>query len=131
MSTTEALNRFIARVEENAHADAIEEFYTPDASMRENQSAPRTGRDALVAGERKVLTRAKSVASKHVGPVFVSGDHMVVRWLFRFEWQDGSITEMEEIAHQRWEGERIAEKTFFYDPAQRVPRKPSSEEAQP
>jgi hypothetical protein len=31
---------------------------------------------------------------------------------------------MEELAWQRWEGERIAEETFFYDPAQRVPRMP-------
>jgi hypothetical protein len=30
---------------------------------------------------------------------------------------------MEELAYQRWEGERIAEEKFFYDPAQRVPRK--------
>ena len=30
---------------------------------------------------------------------------------------------MEELAYQRWEGERIAEETFFYDPAQRVPKK--------
>jgi hypothetical protein len=30
---------------------------------------------------------------------------------------------MEELAYQRWEGERIAEETFFYDPAQLVPRK--------
>ena len=29
---------------------------------------------------------------------------------------------MEELACQRWEGERIAEETFFYDPAQRVPK---------
>jgi hypothetical protein len=29
---------------------------------------------------------------------------------------------MEELAWQRWEGERIAEETFFYDPAQRLPR---------
>ncbi|HEY2408429.1 MAG TPA: hypothetical protein VGI10_20620 [Polyangiaceae bacterium] len=27
------------------------------------------------------------------------------------------------LAHQRWEGERIAEETFFYDPAQRTPVK--------
>jgi hypothetical protein len=27
------------------------------------------------------------------------------------------------LAYQRWEGERIAEETFFYDTAQRVPRK--------
>jgi hypothetical protein len=31
---------------------------------------------------------------------------------------------MEEIAYQRWEGERIAEETFFYDPAQRIPKQP-------
>ena len=33
---------------------------------------------------------------------------------------------MEELAYQRLEGERIAEETFFYDPAQRVPRKPNA-----
>jgi hypothetical protein len=31
---------------------------------------------------------------------------------------------MEELAYQRWEGERVAEEQFFYDPAQRTPRKP-------
>jgi len=29
---------------------------------------------------------------------------------------------MEELACQRWEGERIAEEVFFYDPAQLRPR---------
>ena len=100
----------------------IEEFYTHGASMRENQAAPRVGRDLLVANERRVLARAKAVQSRCVQPVFVSGDHVVLRWLFRFEWLDGSITQMEEVACQRWEGERIAEETFFYDPAQLAPR---------
>lgn len=61
MPTTETLERFIARVEQNAHAEAVEEFYTPDASMQENQSAPRVGRDARVANERRVLARTKSL----------------------------------------------------------------------
>jgi hypothetical protein len=30
---------------------------------------------------------------------------------------------MEELAYQRWDGERIAEETFFYDPAQRASKK--------
>lgn len=46
-----------------------------------------------------------------------------IRWVFRFEWQDGSVTQMEEIAYQRGEGERVAEETFFHDPAQKVPKK--------
>ena len=123
MPAAETLERFIALVEQNAHVEAIEEFYTADASMQENQSAPRVGRDAHAANERRVLSRAKTVTSKCVRPVFVSGDKVVIRWIFRFEWLDGTITHMEELAYQRWEGERIAEETFFYDPAQLVPRK--------
>jgi hypothetical protein len=54
MPSTETLERFIARVEANAHAEAIEEFYDENSSMQENQSAPRVGRAANVARERAV-----------------------------------------------------------------------------
>ena len=54
--------------------------------------------------------------------MFVSGDNAVIRWIFQFEWLDGTMTHMEELAYQRRDGERIAEETFFYDPAQTVPR---------
>ena len=121
MPTAEVLERFIARVESNDHAEAIEVFYTPDASMQENEKPPREGRDALVANERKVLARAKSVKSTCVRPVFVSGDRVVIRWIFEFEMLDGRRTRLEELAYQRWEGDRIAEEKFFYDPKQLVP----------
>jgi hypothetical protein len=62
--------------------------------------------------------------------VFVSGDNVVIRWIFHFEWLDGSVTHIEELAYQRWEGEQIAEETFFYDPAQMVPVKPKASPGQ-
>ena len=123
MPTTETLERFIARVEQNAHTEACEEFYTEDSSMQENQAPARVGRDAHVQNERNVMARARSVSSTCVRPVFVSGDRVVIRWIFRFEWLDGTVTRMEELAYQRWQGERIAEETFFYDPAQRIPKR--------
>jgi ketosteroid isomerase-like protein len=123
MPTAETLERFIARVEQNAHAEACEEFHAENSSMQENQALPRIGREAHVAQERKIMARAKSISSTCVRPVFVDGDHVVIRWIFHFEWLDGTITHMEELAYQRWEGERIAAETFFYDPAQRAPRK--------
>jgi hypothetical protein len=126
MPSSETLERFIARVEQNAHAEAIQEFYTADASMRENQGVPHVGRDAHVANERRLFARAKTVTSKCVRPAFVSGDHVVIRWIFHFEWLDGTVTDMEELACQRWEGAHIAEETFFYDPAQRVPKRPDA-----
>src|SRR5215472_2210212 len=118
MPTLETLERFIARVEQNAHVEAVEEFYTESSSMRENQAEPRVGRDLHVANERRVMARAKSVRSRCVRPVFVSGNNVVIRWIFEFEWLDGTMRRMEEIAYQRWEGERVAEEQFFYDPAQ-------------
>ena len=118
MPTAETLERFIALVEANAHAEAIEQFYTVDASMQENQSEPRVGRDTLVTNERHVLAKAKSVTSRCIRPVFVNGDFAVIRWIFRFEWLDGTTTQMEELAWQRWAGERVQQETFFYDPAQ-------------
>ncbi len=124
MPSPETLARFIARVEENAHVEAIEEFYAPDASMQENLSPPRVGRDALIAHEAKALARAKSVQSWCVGPVFVNGDLVVIRWRFRFESPDGLIRELEELAYQEWRGERIVKEQFFYDPGQFVPRSP-------
>lgn len=124
MPSTETLERFIARVEQNAHVEALEEFYTEHSTMQENQLPPRVGRDAHIANERKVLGRVKSLQSTCVRPVFVHGDKVVIRWIFEFEWQDGSVIRMEELAYQRWEGERVAEETFFYDPAQKLPKKP-------
>jgi hypothetical protein len=53
-----------------------------------------------------------------VRPVFVNGGKVVIRWIFCFEWLDGSITKMEEIAYQTWIGEQITSEQFFYDPAQ-------------
>lgn len=121
MPSKDTLEKFIARVEANAHIEAVQEFYAEDSTMQENGNPPRFGRDAHVANERKVMARVKSLKSKCVRPVFVEGDKVVIRWIFRFEWLDGTVTHMEELAYQRWDGERIAEEQFFYDPAQRVP----------
>jgi len=126
MPTAETLERFIAQVERNDHVGALEAFYIPDATMQENEAPPRAGRDAHVANERRVLARARAVTSQCLRPVFVAGDRVVIRWVFRFEWPDGTVTRMDEIAYQRWEGERVAEEKFFYDPVQRVPAAPGA-----
>jgi len=125
MPSAETIERFIARVESNAHAEAVEEFYTESATMRENQKPPRGPRSALVENEKRVMARAKSVETICVRPAFVCGDYVVVRWIFRFAWKDGSTSELEELSYQRWEDERVAEEQFFYDPAQLVHKPPA------
>jgi len=63
MPSRETIERFVARVEDNAHVEAIHEFYTEEASMQENNTPPRVGRDVLIKHEREVLSRANSVHS--------------------------------------------------------------------
>lgn len=121
MPSAATLEAFIAAVECGAHAQAIEDFYTENATMRENTAEPRRGRDLLVANERAVLARTASVRSQCVRPVFVNGDHVVIRWIFDFSYKDGRTMHLEELAWQRWEGERLAQEEFFYDPAQMKP----------
>jgi hypothetical protein len=124
MPSRDTLERFIATVERNDHIGALRAFYAPHATMQENQAPPRVGLEAHVASEERVMARARNLSSECVRPVLVEGDTVVIRWIFRFEWLDGSVTRMEEIAWQRWEGERVVEETFFYDPAQRAPVRP-------
>jgi ketosteroid isomerase-like protein len=128
MPTKETLDRFIARVESNAHAEAALEFYAMDCVIRENQSEPRYGRDLQVDRERALIARASAISSRCVLPIFQAGDRVAIRWMFEFHWPDGTTTRMDEIALQRWEGERIAEETFFYDPLQIIP-KPTTAQA--
>ena len=122
MPNPASLERFIATVEANQHDLAIENFYTEDASMQENQSLPRVGRDNLVTNERAVMKRIQSVSSQCIRPVFVHGDHVVIRWVFTFTWKDGTGSQIEELAYQKWKGDLIQEEQFFYDPKQMEPK---------
>jgi hypothetical protein len=126
MPLLSTLERFITRVEHNKHVEAIEEFYTAAASMQENNEPPRVGRDVLVAHEQQALAWVASVQSWCVRPVFQHDEFVVIRWIFEFTGNDGSVCRIEELAYQRWEGEHIAQEQFFYDPKQYAVEPPTA-----
>lgn len=117
MPTRERVSAFVATVESGRHVEAIEQFYTDDASMQENNAPPRVGRDALVEGERRVLART-TMETEPAGLVLVDGDEVVIRWVFHMTGPDGKRRRLEELSHQTWRGELIWRERFFYDPAQ-------------
>jgi hypothetical protein len=117
MPSLETLQAFAATVESNDHVGAIERFYAPDASTRENDKPPTVGRDVLAEKERKTLARVLSVKTTRIGPLLLDGDHSAIRWRFEFTARDGSVRVIEEVAWQTWRGEQLIEEQFFYDPA--------------
>jgi hypothetical protein len=95
---------------------AIERYYTEDASMQENTSPPRVGRDGLVAHERSILAQMKEVHSKALVSV-VEGDHVMIHWNFDLVGLDSKTRHVDEIAMQEWRGDRIFRERFFYNTA--------------
>jgi hypothetical protein len=84
--------------------------------MQENLQPPRRGRNVLMAHEAKVLERMKM--HTHSDPVFLlDGDHVVINWIFDATGKDGITRRLNELALQRWSGDRIAEERFIYDTA--------------
>ena len=114
MPTRSRVDEFIAAVESGDHAGAIERFYTEDASMQENATPPRSGRDRLVAHERAILARMKEVRSA------VEGDNVMIHWIFDLIAHDGTVHRVDEIAMQEWRGDRIFRERFFYDPGRNL-----------
>ena len=121
MPTRERVAQLIALVEQGRYVEAIEQFYVEEASMQENLQPPRKGRDALIEGERKVLAAFKQVRTLPVEAFLVDGDRVVIHWVFEFTRHDDGKFRQDELAWQRWRGDRIVEERFYYDPAQQRP----------
>jgi ketosteroid isomerase-like protein len=121
MPTRERVQAFVAIVEANDFVEAIRQFYTEDATMQENLGAIRARRDALIAGEEAVLRGVKAITTRPGSTYAIDGDRVIVRWMFDIELPDGRKYTLDELAHQTWRGDRIAQERFYYDPAQRKP----------
>ncbi len=118
MPDKKVLDDFIAMVLSGSHDQAIADFYTEDCTMQENLGEVRRGRDMAVAREKATLSMFKEVRTTLVPPLFVAGDHVVLHWIFEFVRADGGVVRIEELAHQRWAGDKMAEERFYYDPVQ-------------
>ncbi|MGH6957009.1 MAG: nuclear transport factor 2 family protein [Caulobacteraceae bacterium] len=118
MPSRNVVDRFVETVVGGDHVGAIERFYVPGASMRENQAEPRVGREGLMRHEEGVMGAFQSIETEIIGPALIDGDHVAIQWKFTFTPRGGETRTLQEIAWQRWEGDKIAEETFFYDPRQ-------------
>ena len=118
MPARDTIEAFIAMVEAGNFDTAMERFYADDATMQENQDAPRKGLANLIERERRTMAGSRHITAQCVRPFLIDGDTVVIRWHFDFELMDGRKIVLDEIAHQRWQGEKLQEEKFFYDPKQ-------------
>ncbi len=118
MPSLNTVESFISLVESGRTLEAMERFYAVSATMQENAAPPRAGKGALIKHEEGALASISSLKATCVRPVFISGDFVVIRWVFEIEDKKGKTIRFEELAHLRWEQELMVQEQFFYDPAQ-------------
>lgn len=106
---------FVATVESGDHVKAIRDFYHEDATMQEPGKEPRRGRDVLVVHEQNTLDRLQRMYTHPARAILVDGDNVVIQWIFDATNREGVTRRLEELAFQRWRGDRIIEERFFYD----------------
>jgi hypothetical protein len=119
MPSRATVDAFVAQVMSEDHVGAIRDWYADDATMQENQAAPRVGRETLMAQEQATLDRAESVVTELLDPPLIDGDRVALHWRFTFKFKNGGGLVQEEIAWQTWRGDKVARETFFYDSRQR------------
>ena len=117
MPTRQRVEEFIAVVVSGKHVEAIEQFYHEHASMQENLKEPRRGRVLLMEHEANALKRVKHMHTHPNPPFAIDGDNVAVNWTFDATTPDGVTRRLNEVAFQRWQGDRIIEERFFYDTA--------------
>jgi ketosteroid isomerase-like protein len=113
----DTVERFIALVKRGSYVAAIERFYADDATMQDNLNQPRRGRAALIEAEQAMLAKV-TIRTVEVGPVLIDGDDVVIRWVFELSDAAGRTRRLDEVAVQRWSGDRIVAERFYFDPGQ-------------
>ncbi|HEY4105355.1 MAG TPA: nuclear transport factor 2 family protein [Polyangiaceae bacterium] len=122
MPSRAVVEAFIATIERGEFLEAIPTFYAEDMTAQENNLPPRIGRAAQVANETAALARMRFDKIKVVS-YLVDGDRVAIHYDFEMTTKDGGKLAMQEIAYQLWQGDRIVNERYFYDPAQRQPIK--------
>ena len=118
MPSRQSVDAFVAQVLRGEHVEAIRDWYAEDASMQENQDAPRVGRQTLMDGEAAALARMAAIQTELLAPPVVDGDRVAIHWRFTFTSKKGHKSSFEEIAWQTWRGDKVWREVFFYDTAQ-------------
>jgi hypothetical protein len=116
MPTAERVADLIRHVEARRLVEALEAFYHPHSTMRENSAPPRIGRAASIERQRHNNTLGAEVLELRAASVLIDGDRAAIEWHGEWVLPDGRRHRIEEVALQSWEGDRILHERFFYDP---------------
>jgi hypothetical protein len=115
MPTRQRVQDLIAYVERGDFPEAIKRFYDENVVMRDNLNAPTVGQAANIERERGFKNYIATLHESSAKDVVIDGDLVVIHCILDFTGTDGKRTRFDQLALQRWKGDRIVEERFVYD----------------
>lgn len=112
---------FIRCVEQGDYIGAIAQYFHQDATVQENQSEPRRGREAMIAHHMDLASRYGRIPVRKVERFAINGNMVFINWVIELSSIGLGVRTLDEIAMQTWKGDRIQSERFYYDPAQLRP----------
>ena len=106
----------VRQIEQWKLLEAFEEFYADDVVMQENLNPPTVGKAANRERERGFVSWVAQVHESRANEVLVDGDDVVIHWTMEYTTTDGQRIRSDQLALQKWRGDRIVRERFVYDP---------------
>ena len=118
-SLKQRVNDLVSYIQNGKILEAMTEFYSANATMRENNNPPTVGLAANIEREKQFLAYVKQWKSLAVEAVGVDAERgrTLVQINFEFEAVDGKNVKYDQVAVQTWKDGKIVDEKFYYDSA--------------
>lgn len=115
INLNDRLEDLFSYIREGRILDAINEFYTDDVAMQENDQPPTVGRTANLEREKQFINSVKEwkrfdVTAKGVGDG-VTFYETIMDWVAT----DGTPVHVEQVVVARWQDGRITHERYYYN----------------
>lgn len=117
MNYLEKAQSMYQMIGEGKMLDAFEKFYHDDVVMVEATGDKREGKDANREFEKNWMAGVQEMHGGGVNAITSNEDQgitMVESWM-DLTFKDGNRSKMEEVAVQKWNGDKIVHERFYYN----------------
>jgi ketosteroid isomerase-like protein len=110
------LEDLFAYIREGRILDAINEFYSEDALMQENNLPPTEGREANLEREKQFLSTVKEWQRFDVTAKGVGDDVTFYETVMDWVTTDGTPVHVEQVVVAKWQDGKITHERFYHNP---------------
>ena len=109
------LEDLFSYIREGRILDAINEFYTKDAVMQENNSPPTVGREANFEREKQFLSTVKEWQRFDVTEKGVGEDVTFYETVMDWVTTDGTPVHVEQVVVAKWQDGQITHERYYHN----------------